>query len=220
MEEEVTPSANITNEKRAVAEFSKLDVSGIFTVYLSIADEESVNVEANENLQSYINVSTQGDILVVKLADNINIRNGEATMNVHVSMRSLDKVSGSGAVEYRLNNELPGQQLMLDLSGSSKFSGKLNLGTLDVRLSGASHLQLSGSSDRFQIVADGASKIEDFSFGTNKFKADLDGASEFHLTVHETMDITASGASVVYYKGDAQITRQNLTGASRIVKMD
>jgi hypothetical protein len=220
MEQEVTPSANITTQKKSIVDFSKLDVSDLFTVYVSISDEESVSVEANDNLHPYISVNKYGDKLVVQLADNINIKKGEATLNVHISMRDLNMIKGAGAVKFELENELAGQELQLDLSGASALSGYFNLELLDVSLTGASRLDLSGHSNRFIIDASGASFVKDFSFGANQFRADLDGASEFHLTVHESMDIIASGASVIYYRGNAQINSQNLSGASRIVKLD
>lgn len=217
---QVTPSANVTTQKRSASEFTKLDVSSIFVVYVTFSDEESVTVEANDNLQPYIKVSNSGENLTVKMDNNINIKGGEATLNVYVTAKELTKVSGDGAVNFQFQNELTGQNLDIDLSGSSNFTGTLNLEQLNISLSGASNLLLSGHSDNCRIDASGSSLVKDYSFETNQFTADLDGASELHLTVNERMDITASGASMIYYKGNAQINSQNLSGASQIIKMD
>ena len=49
---------------------------------------------------------------------------------------------------------------------------------------------------------------------------DLSGASDAYLTVTELIDIKASGASSLKYKGDALIDHKDLSGASEIIKKD
>ncbi len=217
----VTPSGEVSTQKKSVTGFTKLDVSSIFNVYVTFSDsEESVIVEANDNLHQYIQISKSGENLVVKLANNINIRDGETTLKVFITMKQLTKISGSGLVNFQFENEMTGQNLMIDLSGASKLKGTLKLEKLNVSLSGSSLLELSGESDLFELDASGASIVRDYSFVINKFQADLDGASELHLTINESMNITASGASIIYYKGNGQINTQILSGASQIIKMD
>jgi hypothetical protein len=48
----------------------------------------------------------------------------------------------------------------------------------------------------------------------------LSGASNVSLTVTDEMDVSASGSSIVRYKGDAVINSQNLTGGSQIIHMN
>ena len=67
----VTPSGEITTVNHSVGGFSELDISDAFNVYVTFSEnEESVQVEANANLHPYIEVSKNGDRLIVKLNDN------------------------------------------------------------------------------------------------------------------------------------------------------
>ena len=50
----VVPSANVTTVEKSFNNFNAIDVSDIFTVYVTFSEtEESVVIEANDNLQPY-----------------------------------------------------------------------------------------------------------------------------------------------------------------------
>ncbi|HSH19449.1 MAG TPA: DUF2807 domain-containing protein, partial [Draconibacterium sp.] len=65
-----------------------------------------------------------------------------------------------------------------------------------------------------------ASEMTGFDFACNNLKANLSGGSNISLTINQKLDVTASGASNVYYKGSGVIEKQNLKDASKIVKVD
>ncbi len=62
--------------------------------------------------------------------------------------------------------------------------------------------------------------MRDFNFNTDNLDAYLYGASEVSVTVNQKLDVTASGASNVYYKGSGVVEHQNLSDSSKIEKMD
>lgn len=216
----VTPSGNVTTQSKPITGFNALDISDQFKVYVTFsATEESVNIEADDNLQSYIQVSKNNDRLVVKLDDNINIREGEATLNIHVSIIDLEKIEGAGATSFYFQNGLIGNELELNLTGACSLTGLVNLNQLNATITGSSNLSITGTTETFKIDATGASNMEGYGFETYKLEADLEGASNLNLTVHEKMDVKASGASTVYYKGNGFVNSQNLSGASEIIKV-
>ncbi|PLX02164.1 MAG: hypothetical protein C0595_12040, partial [Marinilabiliales bacterium] len=131
----------------------------------------------------------------------------------------LLQVKGSGVVNYYFQNHFDGNDFDIELNGASSLNGSMNLNHLNADLTGSSNLILTGQSQTFTIDATGASNMEGYDFVTNIIEADLEGASNLNLTVNESMKVKASGASNVYYKGDAQITSQNLSGGSNIVKV-
>jgi len=217
----VTPSGNITTVKSSVTGFTKLDVSDPFNVFVTFSDtEESVEIEANSNLQGYIRVLKNQNSLVVELDDKINIRHNEATLNIHITMKNLDRVEGAGATSFQLKNEMTGNSLEVELTGACSFAGNLSVEQVNATLEGSSKMNISGSASSLKLDANGASKLESYGFQTNSLDADLSGASNVYTTVNEKMDVKASGASTVYYKGDAYINSQNLSDASQIMKVE
>ena len=59
-----------------------------------------------------------------------------------------------------------------------------------------------------------------YDFETNHLIANLEGASNVYMTVQQQLDVTASGASNLYYMGSGVIGVQNLSDASHITKVD
>lgn len=217
----VAPSANVTTVEKSVNSFNELDIEDPFKVYITFSEtEENVRIEANANLQGYIKVTQQDEKLRIKLDDRLNINEGESTLNVIITMRKLNKLEAAGATMIVFQNELISDEFETDLTGACELSGKINVNQLDALLDGASNLMLSGSTNIFNIEATGASGVEGYALEATNLEADLNGACQLNLTVHENMDVRATGASKVYYKGDAHVNNANLSGGSEIIKVN
>ena len=212
----IDPSANVTTEERSVSDFNKIDIEGPFAVFITIGTTESVEVEANENLQQYIKTYKAGDKLVVDFEDDTSI-SGNKTLKVYVTLTNLIEIEGEGATVIHLQSVLTETNFKLDLSGASVFNGEINVETFDADLEGASVMNLDGHADDLELDASGASVIADFDFDVDNLDADLSGASVLTMTVNTQIDLVASGASFFYWKGSAVVNSINLSGASKII---
>jgi hypothetical protein len=130
----------------------------------------------------------------------------------------LVSLDASGASEVTFTNQLEATNLEIKASGASEVSGSLNAVSTSIKMSGASELNLQGTSISAFFDLSGASEFKSFDFQTNELDAQLSGASEVHVTVNNTLNLDASGASDFHYKGDCVIGELSLTGASTIRK--
>lgn len=216
----VVPSSNVTTRDYTISDITELEVSAVFNVYVSFsATEESAYVEANDNIHHLVKIKQDGDRLEVGLANNSKI-SGEPTLNLYLKTAKLEDVKIEGASSVYFENTLVTDILELEVSGASNFNGHIEVDQLSADLSGASETNISGSADKFNVVATGASAMTDFGFSTNVLNADLEGASSLKLTVNQTLDVKANGGSKVFYKGNGTISKQDLSDASEIVKMN
>ncbi len=220
-DEDVTPSNNVTTVTKTISGYSGVDVSDPFMVYVTFSDtEEKIQIEANANLQQYITCKKQNDLLMISIDDDVDISGGNTVLKVYITTKQLDSFYGTGASSIQLENELTGNNLLVELTGASTFTGTINIDQLDSDLTGGSNLNLVGNSGSFDIEATGASNMTSYDFVTNNFKADLEGACNVNLTVQQELDVKASGGSNVYYKGNGVIVDQNLSGGSQIIKVE
>lgn len=216
----ITPSSNITTEDFSFVDFSQIEVNGPFALNITISNSpETVSIEANENLQEFITVSKIGSKLLVEFDNGISI-SGNPTINLSVSMSNPSEIRGSGALAVTLENGITSTDLDVYLSGASTLTGALNLENFNADISGASSFNLTGHVDEFDIIASGASLFNGYNFDADYFDAVLSGASVFRLVVNTSIELTASGASFLYYKGEAQVNEANVSGASQIVKVN
>lgn len=217
----VTPSGSVTTVTKIMGDYTQLDVADAFDVFVTFSDfDENVRIEANSNLQPYINIENHNDQLMISLDDHVTIRKGEAVLNIYITTKRIDEFSAAGAVSIQLENELQTNTIDISLSGASHFSGTLYANKVNSSLIGASGMDILGETDSFEIDVEGASNMTGFGFVTNQLEAELDGASNMSLTIQETLDVHARGASIVRYKGNGTIKNQDLTGSSQIIKVN
>lgn len=218
--DDVTPSNNVTTVNKTITGYSQLNVSDPFKVYVTFSDtEESIQIEANQNLQQYITCEKKNNELVIYLDDNIDIK-GASTLIVYITTKQLDAFSAAGATTIQLQNELNGGNVTVELTGACSFSGTMNIDKLNASITGSSNLILTGSSNSIELDATGASDFTDFGFETNNLTCDLDGGCDVSVTVEQTLSVKATGASNVYYKGNGVVSSQNLNGGSTIQKIN
>jgi len=216
---DVVPTNKVTTIPETFSDYDGIDASSAFTVYLTISDDdESIEIEANDNLHQYIEVKKENGVLIIGIENNVSIK-GNATLNAYITTNSVSSFMGSGASRFMLNQGISEEEISIYLSGASTFTGDINSGKLYADLSGASTLSLSGYTLDYILEASGASVAKDFGFTSELLNAELSGASRASLTIDKEIIIDASGASVLQYKGDAVIVNQDLSGASSIKKM-
>ena len=130
------------------------------------------------------------------------------------------RVELSGDSRMELSDYLEAVDVRFDFSSDSKFEGAFECTDFRANLRGDSEALLSGLAINADITASGDSKIEDFEFSVQRLDIDLKSDSEAKLTVTESIDVRASGDSVLEYKGNATINSQDLSGDSKVIKVD
>ena len=219
-ENDVVPNGKTTTMQASFSNYHVIDASSAFSVYVTFSDtDESIEIEANDNLHQYIEVKKVNGALKIGLEQNIRIR-GNATLNAYITTKRVSGYDASGASRFIVEDVINEDDIDLYLSGASTFTGEINTKKIYADLSGASTLNISGSTNDFILDASGASVVRDYNFESNSLDADLSGASNVYLTVDNEIKVEASGASILRYKGDAVISRQDLSGASSVKKMD
>lgn len=218
--ESIRASDEVSSLDYAIPEYSTLKVSNAFNTYVTFSDtEESVRIEANENLHDRIIVKRDGNALIIKLKSLTSVR-GNATLNAYIVTKDISNFDIAGASKLTLENVWNGNNGRIELSGASNFNGEVAVDRLNLDMTGASSLDLYGTASALDADLAGSSDIRDFDLTVKDLKMDMSGASEAYLSISESIDIQASGASSLKFKGDAKITYKRLSGASEIVKID
>jgi hypothetical protein len=217
----IMPSANVTTQDRTIVDYSGIEVSTAFTVDVTFSStEEKIVIEANDNLHAYIDVIKSGNNLRIKLKDNINIH-GNATLKAHITTgNTLEEIFVAEASLVTLNNQLDATDVTVSLAGASFLNGPITAQSITVFADGASNVTMQGTADTFTVNAAGASIVGTFDMIAQNADINLSGASNASITVNGIINLTASGASVLNYKGTANVDQLDLSGGSQIVKVD
>ena len=212
----IRASGEVTSLDYSIPSYSELKISDAFNVYVTFSDtEESVRIEANDNLHDKIIVKREGNALVIRLKKFTSVK-GNATMNAYIVTNDITTFDLSGASRLTLENEWSVSDGRIDLSGASDFTGEINTERLYLDTKGASSLDLFGNAVSMNAKLRGSSTIKDYDLSVENLKIELSGASEAFLKVNKTIDVKASGASVLNYKGNATVNNKKLSGSSEV----
>jgi len=208
-------------EKRSVTAFHGISVSGGIDVFLS-QGEEALAVSASEaKYRDRIVTEVKDGILNIRFDNDGNFRFGwgDHKLKVYVSFKNLDRIKASGACDLMILGNVKADDLLIELSGASDLkSENLYAKNLTVRLSGASDMKIAGTTGSLKVDVNGASDFKAYDLVTDYCDAFASGASSIRITVNKELSAKASGASDIYYKGDAVIRELRSSGGASVSK--
>ena len=205
---------------RDVKNFHGVEVSNAINLYLTQGNEEAVAVSAKDTkYRDLIRTEVKNGVLKIYLdKDGWNWHGGDHKLKAYVSIKTIDKLSASGASDIAVDGTISGDKLDLRLSGASDFKGAVKFNGITLDQSGASDVTVSGTVNEISIEASGASNVKGYDLVTDNCKVHATGASDIRISVNKALSAHASGASSVYYKGTGVITDIHTSGASNITR--
>lgn len=210
-------SGHITTETRTTGDFHNISVGGAIDLYVKQDSTTTIKVEADDNLQQYIEVEENGGTLEIYTRSGFNLRPSHH-IKVYVSNSMFKHFEVSGACSLNSENEISSSEsLSFNLSGASRGKIQLNAPNVDVDMSGASNISISGKTKDFTVGASGASEANCFDLLAENTSVDLSGASHADVYASVSLKGQASGASHVNYKGSANpdIEKSGASGVSK-----
>lgn len=206
-------AAQTQTSQRPTEPFTGVDATGLMTVYLTQGENYSVAVEADAEILDNIKTSVDNNLLVIRSGSNMR---NPGKIFVYVSSPEISTIKGTGAVTYRGENLLEGSTLEISISGTSGLTQQVSVDNLISRISGASHVTLSGNATMHDISLSGAAVLRAGDLATQTTHAELSGASTAHIDVAEYLKANASGTSALTYPQKPVRQQVSTSGMARI----
>ena len=192
----VNGSGHVVTETRTVSAFSRVSARGAGRIILEPADTEFVEVRADDNLLPILRTWVRDGTLFVGPDEGTNI-DRVTEMVYTVGYVQLNQVGISGAME--------GEALAIDT----------DFFTVDV--SGASSFRTAGRAFDHDVRVSGASMYHAGELETSLAVVSASGASSAVVWVLDELDASASGASLIRYRGNPSI-RASTSGAGTVTR--
>lgn len=133
--ETIRVSDEVSTREYDFDNITALAVATDFKAYVTFSEtEESMSIQANDNLFGRINVYKEGGRLTVKLDNNLNVR-GKETLNLYITTRNINSFKGSSDAAIFLDSALETQNVTIDLSSDAYFEGDITADNFEFRAS-------------------------------------------------------------------------------------
>src|SRR5688572_24538822 len=216
----VRGNGNITTKEHRTGDFHSVEVGGAIHVYVrQDSVMRPVKVETDENLQDLVEIFESNGVLHISPEDNFNL-DPSRSITVYVAAPHFKGLSVSGASWIRGENKLISNETFdLGASGASEIKLEVKAPRINAETSGASGVILAGETKDLNLEGSGASHFKCMDLLTENTTVGISGASSADVFASVKLDVEASGASGVKYRGAAAVT-QDVSGASNVRKVD
>lgn len=181
---EIRGSGKRVMEKRNVTPFTSIATEGAFSIEVTCQKDPSVEVEGDDNVLGLVTTEVSNNVLRLRTTKNYS---SNEPVKFKISVPNLEglSVSGAGHIEIKgLNND--------------KF---------EIDSSGAPTINVAGRTKLVDIDSSGAGKIDSHNLHASRAVVDSKGVAQIDLDVEDQLDVTVSGPSSVYYRGDPKVNK-------------
>ena len=214
----VRGNGHITSTERSVSSFKNVEVSGAINVFVSQGDTKSVKIEGDENLLPYIEVSQEGDKIIVRNRPGYNL-SPTGDMKVYVTAPTYNSIEVSGACNITGQTKIAvTDELSLSVSGAGDIKMEVDAPTLKAEVSGSGSIRLNGQTKNTELELTGAANAYCYDLLAEDTKVDISGAGTAEVYASVKLDAEVSGAGTVHYKGNATTVNQHVSGAGSVSK--
>lgn len=195
----VTGNGDVVRKERKAGNFTGLRVSSGIDVYLKQTGDESIVVEADENLHDYIITEIKNDVLHVY--SDANIRRAEMK-RVYVTMDEIRSLKTSSAGD--IVGETPVKTDNLELAASSAGDIKLEVYAkeIEINISSSGDITLNGETDMLDASLSSAGDLNAYGLEVREADISASSAGDADINVSERLRARASSAGDINYRGN------------------
>lgn len=199
----------------AVVDFDRIEAGDALDVTIVSGTNYSIKAEGDRRNLDDLEIFKRGNTLILRFDEN---ENRQYTTFITITMPNLAGVNFSGAVNGKVSGFDDVARLDITLSGASLGQINMDADETFININGASQLRLRGEGELIDGIISGASVLTAFEYETVEARLHFSGASQGRVTVSQKLQVVATGASEVLYRGEPELIVE--TSGASVVKKD
>jgi len=187
-------SGRIVTQVRNVSDCTGINLKYAGAVYLTQDNEQSITVEADDNIIDQVITRNENGVLSVGLQDGSY---SDVKVKIYVSLKSIESISINGAGNITVQNQIASNNVACSINGAGDISLKGSGSNLDCRINGAGN-------------------INAFDFQSKNCTAKINGTGNCTVNVSEYLDAAISGVGNITYDGNPKLVKSSISGIGKI----
>lgn len=210
----VTGNNNVTTQKRITGgePFTQIKASNGLDVYITQSENQSVVVEADENLQDIIITEVKDGVLYIYTEKNIW---KAASRKIDVSLKDISSITATSGSDVYTTSKLTTSSI--NVSATSGASLKLDLDATNIVASATSgaDIDLQGISTSLNASATSGADINCYELKSKNVQASVTSGADIDVYVEENLVASATSGGDIDYKGNpSQVNKSSNSGGS------
>ncbi|MBN1416295.1 MAG: DUF2807 domain-containing protein [Bacteroidales bacterium] len=211
----VTGNGKVVKETRDVSRFTELKVATGIDAIITQGDNESVVVEADENLQEWIKTEVVDNRL--KVYSDKNIRSAREK-KVYITYKKLNSIDITSAGDVDGDNTLVTDELDIEMSSAGDLNLDVEVDKLEIDISSAGDAKLSGKTNYLKADLSSAGDLNAFDLEAKSGDVNVSSAGSARVFITEEASFKCSSAGNITYMGEPRIKNISTSSAGSVNK--
>jgi len=204
-------------ETRTPRDFHGVDAKIPGKIEVRIADEYSVEVQAQENLLPILVTKVVNGTLEIYFSENVSNAQG---LLVRVAAPSFDRLGVSGSGDMEARSPISGEKLSLSIGGSGSINlPEADVHTLKCSVAGSGEIEIGGNAREAHYDISGSGDIQAKRLIAETGKAAIAGSGSITCQASETLKASIAGSGDIYYTGSATV-ETSIAGSGTVKRVD
>ncbi|HYK46070.1 MAG TPA: head GIN domain-containing protein [Parafilimonas sp.] len=208
----IEPSGNIITKEIAVKPFDAIRAEGLYEMIITQGTNESVKVEADDNVQNLFVVRNNGNTLVIEMPElkdkNVDFKDKNEhhslKWKVYVSCKNLKSLDVAVIGNVRSGNAIKSSAFEIESKSVGNIDLELTAEKLTIENKGVGNLTLHGSATNAVVNNSGVGQFEGDNLVVQTMNIDNSGVGGANVNVQKDLKIKQSFLGKVRNKGNAK----------------
>jgi hypothetical protein len=193
--------------------FSKVDVSGATTVFISQGETQTVTISAQENIIALLNKNVSGDEWEIEFERCIKSTEG---IEIYITIPEIEELQINGSGSITSKGLLQSDKMKLDIQGSGELNLELDVKELETEIAGSGDITLKGTTKIHNIDVNGSGDVNAYDLRSDEDEIKINGSGDVKVNVSYSLSVKVNGSGDVYYKGDVKEISSSINGSGNL----
>lgn len=213
--EKVKGNGEMITKKRSVGSYDEVKLVGSMNVILVSGKEGNLIVEAESNLQEYIETEVSGSSLKITSKKGYDLRPTEE-IRITVPVESISEISLTGSGDIWTKELIKASKMDINLTGSGDMKLELDVQHLDGSLTGSGDIKLRGKAEVFECNVIGSGDFEAYELVAQNVEAKVMGSGDIMVAPKKSLEARVSGSGDIKYRGNPEKQDFKAFGSGKI----
>jgi len=203
----------ITQQRKLSSDFNSINVSQGIEVYLTISDNVSLSLEADENLHDIIITEVNDGVLHIYTEKNIW---SAKSRKVYVTARSINEIIATSGAGVRSENTIIAEDFKIKATSGSNVRLQLKVDNLTCNTTSGANARLKGKATSFNVKSTSGSNIKAQELETESCTAKATSGSNVYVNVTNSLNAKATSGGDIRYIGNPKKVQENSSSSGSI----
>jgi hypothetical protein len=215
VQDSIKGNGHVVKQNRDVSDFNRLKVGSGIDVYLTQGDNYTLEVEADENLQSWIRTEVSGNELHIFTDKSIRFAK---TKKVYVTCKTLERIDISSAGDVTGMTPFKTDKLDIEMSSAGDLKFEVEASEIDISISSAGNAYLKGNTNVLKADLSSAGDLNAYDLIAKTGEISVSSAGNARVYVTDEASFRSSSAGDIDYRGEPKIREIRTSSAGSVNK--